>query len=286
MGSYGDQALYSFQIDPESGELIFANKLDAQTADQEAGPGVGTVESVHATGTYLVTGSGNDSLDIYKAAVCYCKGTMIRTARGQVPVEELEVGELVDTLDGGFQPVRWIGHRHFTREDLRNNPKLYPVRIENGAIGPQNPSKTLYVSRQHCIYVNSKIVKRVLGVTEALLPAIKLIDLPGVFIDQEVQHVDYFHILLDNHQVVFANDLPAESLYLGEQALISLGDEAREELITIFPDLFDPKNEILLARPRVQRKKPIADLIRKSLKNNQSLLRGDSQPRDAGHVSI
>ena len=49
--------------------------------------------------------------------------------------------------------------------------------------------------------------------------------------------VEYFHILLDQHEVIFANGTAAESLYLGEQALRGLPPAARQEITTLFPEL-------------------------------------------------
>lgn len=39
--------------------------------------------------------------------ICFAAGTMIRTARGERPVEKLRVGDLVVTRDNGLQPLAW-----------------------------------------------------------------------------------------------------------------------------------------------------------------------------------
>ncbi|MBU3568592.1 Hint domain-containing protein, partial [Polynucleobacter sp. UK-Pondora-W15] len=48
---------------------------------------------------------GNDVL------VCYAKGTHITTDRGPVAVEDLQVGDLVLTVSGKYEPISWLGHR-------------------------------------------------------------------------------------------------------------------------------------------------------------------------------
>lgn len=51
--------------------------------------------------------------------------------------------------------------------------------------------------------------------------------------------IEYFHILCDNHEVVFANGAPTETLLLGSVARKMLNKEQLEEIDTIFPGLID-----------------------------------------------
>src|SRR6056297_1430822 len=63
--------------------------------------------------TYEVTSSTGQS-DIGFVNVdqvpCFVAGTLIKTPLGDVPVEQLQAGDLVITQDHGAQPVRWAGH--------------------------------------------------------------------------------------------------------------------------------------------------------------------------------
>ncbi|MEL6479553.1 MAG: Hint domain-containing protein, partial [Pseudomonadota bacterium] len=56
--------------------------------------------------------SGNSNFNATRAQnppVCYCPGALILTNRGEVPVEDLRVGDLLVTADHGLQPLVWIG---------------------------------------------------------------------------------------------------------------------------------------------------------------------------------
>ncbi|MDP0928237.1 Hint domain-containing protein, partial [Paracoccus onubensis] len=57
---------------------------------------------------------------------CFTLGTLIETNEGNKPIEELQPGDLIATMDDGYQPIRWIGHTTRDAIDLARNPKLKP----------------------------------------------------------------------------------------------------------------------------------------------------------------
>lgn len=202
---------------------------------------------------------------------CFTRGTEILTQDGPKWIETLRTGDLIPTVGNGLQPIRWIGNRRFDCFALRENPKLQPVRIVAGALGGGLPNRDLLVSRQHRMLVQSKIAQRMFGASEVLIPAIKLTELPGIFVDETVTSVEYFHLLFDQHQVIFAEDAPTESLFTGPEALNSLGTEAREEIFAIFPELADMTRTVDPAR-YIPRRRQQKQLVSRHLKNNKPLL--------------
>lgn len=172
--------------------------------------------------------------------VCFAADTMILTDRGQVCIADLAAGDLVQTMDNGLQPIRWLGSRKIDAIDLRMNEKLYPVRIKAGALGDHMPEHDLLVSRQHRMFVRSDVAGRMFGADEVLVAAHRLLGLKGVELATDVDHVEYYHMLFDRHEVVFANGAPAESLLTGHEALHALSDDARAEIERLFPEVLDP----------------------------------------------
>ncbi|MCK8464021.1 Hint domain-containing protein [Aliiroseovarius sp. S1339] len=110
-------------------------------------------------------------------------------------------------------------------------------RISAGALGAGLPPRDHLVSRQHQKLVRSQIVKRVFAVQDVFVPAIKLTDLPNIFVDDTIRSVTYFHMLFDQHEVIFAEGAPTESLLTGPDALRALGSEARDDILTLFPEV-------------------------------------------------
>lgn len=202
-------------------------------------------------------GSGN---------VCFTSGTMIATPGGEREIDELRVGDLVSVRDGEPQAIRWIHSRLLPKTYLEAEPKKYPIKIKAGALGDGVPNVDLSVSPQHRLLLTGKIAMRMFDTDEILVGATFLTELDGVSVDEAVDGVTYYHIMLDQHQVMCANGAPAESLYLGKQARLSLSSEALQEVFSLFPELNDADFNVRAAR-RIVSGKPARQLIQRHIKN-------------------
>lgn len=135
--------------------------------------------------------------------ICFVAGTQILTEGGSVPVERIAAGCVIQTADNGLKRVIWAGSTTVTADDMVFDPGLRPVRIETGAFGNKQP---LLVSQQHRIAVGDGLVKA------KHLPLI-----PGcrARIARGIRPVRYYHLLLEDHQMVIANGVESESLFPG-----------------------------------------------------------------------
>ena len=159
---------------------------------------------------------------------CFVSGTLIATRRGSVPIEELKAGDEVITMDHGFQKIRWIGSTTVPAEG-----KLAPVVIRRGAMGNE---RDLRVSPQHRMLVRGWHVELMFGKPEALVPAKALINDETVF-PLEGGTVDYFHMMFDRHELVYAEGIPSESFHPGHVGMGAFAEDAREEILQLFPEL-------------------------------------------------
>ena len=204
--------------------------------------------------------------------VCFTPGTMITTIEGLRAVEDLDVGDLVLTMDSGYQPLRWIGTRTLDAEVLEAAERLRPIRIKADCFAPQFPNADLVVSPQHRLLLRSKIAHRMFGEHEVLLSARSLLELDGVDVVWDGTSVTYIHLVFDHHEIIFANGTPAESLYLGAQAIKSMPDAARQEIIEIFPDVESPDFQQELARLTPDKGRQIKKLLERHQANTKDLV--------------
>jgi hypothetical protein len=188
--------------------------------------GVYTVDNDAATGYSYQSGTGDYvTVDVN----CFRAGTRILTERGEVAVEHLVAGDAVVIAREGSQatrPVTWTGHRKI---DLRRHPNAkanWPVRVLRGAFADDLPSHDLWLSPGHSVYAEGKLVQ-----IENLINGKTILQVP-------CDEVDYWHVELDSHDILYANGLACESyLETGNRAAFLGGASVLE----LHPD-FEPKH--------------------------------------------
>ncbi|WP_439103942.1 Hint domain-containing protein [Celeribacter marinus] len=269
-----DEAVAQGDIDP----AVISNPLEWLRADLgDDGVLNDTAAGWSATDT-LTLQNGGSTVDASNLTlettnvICFASGTLIKTINGEIPVEELSVGTRVLTMDASFEPMRWIGSRHLTQSELAENPHLRPIRISAGSLGVNMPEHDLVVSPQHRILINSIVAERMFGEREVLVAAKQLLDHPGVEVDETATEVTYWHFLFENHQIVFSNGMPAESLFTGPEALRSISPAAREEISELFPHIVEVDSEVLpRSARRIVKGRSVSKLVARVVQNRKDI---------------
>jgi len=169
-----------------------------------------------------------DPVFTYADYVCFTPGCMLETPDGAPAVEDLKVGDLVETLDGGAQPIRWIGSKRvFARA------KNAPIRVTAGVLGCD---KTFEVSPQHHILLSGHQNELYFRETECFAAAKHLANNKTIFQSDDV-YVEYIYILFDHHEVVLCNGVTVESFHLGKEGEDRISVEDCQQIKTIFPQL-------------------------------------------------
>jgi collagen type I alpha len=152
---------------------------------------------------------------------CFAACTNIATPGGLVRVEDLAIGDLVNTHFAGAVAIEWIGHRHLDCTRHPDPRKVWPVRMAAGTLGPARPIRDLTLSPNHAVYVNGELIP--IG---RLINGTSIVQIP-------VDEVTYYHVELAEHDLLLAEGVLAESyLDVGDRSNFgNAGDEVR-----LFPD--------------------------------------------------
>ncbi len=145
--------------------------------------------------------------------ICFSSDTLLATPQGDRPIGELAAGDRIVTRDNGPKKILWKGQTALSGTALRQHPHLRPVRVRQSAFLEDLPTEDLCVSPAHRILLTGPRAQALFGCDEVLVRARDLIDFQTVTVDLALHGVTYIHLLLDSHQIIFANGVPTESFH-------------------------------------------------------------------------
>ena len=201
---------------------VFVTDFSSNTLDGRA---IADIELTGVVNQFFGSVSGPPQSLVGTTVVCFAPGSMIATPAGRRAVETLRVGDLVWTLDRGYQPILRV---HVTERRVAGQHA--PIRFAPGSIGPGFPERELSVSPQHRILCRSRLVGRMFDVDEVLLPAMRLLGLPGVSQACGAAPVRYIHLELAQHGILCADGALVESCLRGQQMSKTLPRVLKESL--------------------------------------------------------
>lgn len=141
---------------------------------------------------------------------CYLRGTRVLTDQGYVPVEKLTVGMMIahrgvivpgrhNTIRiENYTPITWLGHFRVKPKAL--NGTSYPICFSRGSLGKDLPITDLYVSPEHNLIIDGKMVE-----------ARHLVNGTTIFVDRRRRDVEYYHVEVKRHSALVVEGILAES---------------------------------------------------------------------------
>lgn len=171
-------------------------------------------------------------------APCFSHGSLIATPKGEVAVDQLQVGDRVFTRDNGIQELVWVGRVTLAAAQLEAQPEHRPVLIRQGALGNGMPQRDMVLSPNHRVLVTSGEAEMLFDAREVLVAAKHLVGRPGI---ERVtpEAVTYVHIMCKHHEVVLSDGAWTESFQADDASLKSVGEPQRAEIMALFPELAD-----------------------------------------------
>lgn len=171
--------------------------------------------------------------------ICFAPGTRIATAEGPRPIEGLRPGDRILTRDNGPQEVVWTGRRRMSGARLFAMPHLRPIRLRAGVFGQGQPDADLIVSPQHRMLVRGPAARALFSTDEVLVTAEALVNDDSITVDQSLREVTYIHVMLERHNIVWANGLETESFHPAHAALDAIDLDQRAALAAVLPGGLD-----------------------------------------------
>lgn len=167
--------------------------------------------------TIINTWEGTLSAVPYNSSspACFEARTRIATPQGWTEARDLRPGDPVLLGNGGRAELVLVLHQ---RVVLGPRPDDRPIRIQPHALGPGLPARPLVVSPQHRVWV---------AALQALVPARALVVLPRVGLMRGARAVEYVHLVLREHSLIWAENCLCESFWPGAMAMAGLWPRQR-----------------------------------------------------------
>ena len=167
--------------------------------------------------------------------ICFTPDTRLATPTGPRMIRDMRPGDLIETRDNGPQEVLWSGHRRMSGARLYAMPHLRPIRFKAGALGVGRPDDDLLVSPQHRMLLQGPAAQALFNTPEVLVAAEDLLNDHTIIVDHTMREVTYVHILLQHHNVIWANGLESESFHPSNTALDTVDPDQLGGLLQLLP---------------------------------------------------
>ncbi len=168
-------------------------------------------------------------VNLTTTAPCFTAGTLIDTPDGATPIERLQPGDLVQTLDHGPQPVRWVG----ISQRFAQGPDA-PIVFAKGALGEHD---RIELSPNHRVLIASPMAELMFNSWEVLVLAKTMVNGTSITRRADGKPVTYVHLLFDRHEILTGNGLQSESYHPGCETLNSFNGDTRDEILRLFPEI-------------------------------------------------
>lgn len=158
---------------------------------------------------------------------CFASGARVTLGDGNLcAVDALEIGMQIRTRDHGPQPLRWIG-----RVTKHAHGSFAPVTFPAGSIGNLG---ALSVGPLQRIFLYQRGEDRLGTRPEVLVQAQYLVDGRRV-LQRDVGFVDYFSLVFDDHQIIYVEGIPVESMLVSRATVDRLPETLAQDLSRRFP---------------------------------------------------
>ena len=131
--------------------------------------------------------------------VCFVAGTNIRTPKGEIAIEDLQIGDLISTVNG-VKAIKFICQSTRSFNELLATGKN-PIRVAAGTFGA---TADLLMTPSHALNLEGSLIEAGALIDHASVDRVTEWNSP---------ELTYFNLELDQHELIWANGVATESYF-------------------------------------------------------------------------
>ncbi len=207
------------------------------------------VAALRSDGSLYVGQDKAPALPLFESAfAAFARGTLIQTVHGEVAIEDLQPGDMINTSSGEPAELIWIGSSTFVPADAGRRMPL--IRIMPDSFGQSRPSSFLTVGPAARVLHTPHRLRAESGGARMLTPVAEFVDGVNVIEVVPPTPVRLFHLCLTRHAAIQAGGIEMETFHPGAAATQSVSHSLRDRFLGMFPQIGHISDFGPLAHPR------------------------------------
>ncbi|MCT4609524.1 MAG: Hint domain-containing protein [Pelagimonas sp.] len=152
----------------------------------------------------------------------------VQTPSGHKKAGALQIGDLVQTLDHGMQPITWVGKTELSLPELKADFRQWPIHIPPQALGLPG-TKPLICDPDQIIALPASLFEHSTAET-VRIPAYALLDHPGVTRRAPIKAMSFVHLQMSSYNAPLVNGIPCPPFPLQAAWLQRLTESQSKEV--------------------------------------------------------
>ena len=213
------------------------------------------IAALRADGSLYIGQDKAPAIPLFENAFsAFARGTLIATPSGDVAVEDLQPGEMINTTTGEPAKLIWIGSSNFIPADAGRRMPL--IRVMSDTFGQSRPGTYLTFGPGARILHTPHHLQSEAGETRMLTPVREFVDGVNVIEVVPPTPVRLFHICLERHAAIITSGVEVETFHPGANATRNVSHSLRDRFLGMFPQISHVSDFGPLAHPRAPEMDP------------------------------
>jgi hypothetical protein len=165
------------------------------------------------------------------------RGALISTTQGDVAVEDLVPGMMINTADHGSLPLKWVGSYDLSPREVQMNERTRLYRVAADTFGINKPNQDIMLAPRAHILLRDAACMPMFGLEHAFAPVRAFEDGMSVIAVAPMSPVSLFNIAFDRQATIRVNGIEVESYHPGPYGETLMDDEMMYSLLRLFPHI-------------------------------------------------